>query len=205
MNAKSFKVSSGAYSTTSRELDREHDGRRNRDLDLFTKLGTDPDAIRAAFVRTIWTLTRGVSDPARRACADPDAREAGSLTRPSLPPLLSSAGGPAGTKRRPTQTLTTAQVLAPVGLCRRGVWSGDDRSCTAVITMPMVDGAGGQLDIVPPSRPPSVSRPAADASFQGRRERCRWMGAAALGVTIRERLGEPKVPQRSRRSVVTYM
>ena len=36
--------------------------------------------IRAAFVRTIWTLTRGVSDPARLAYADPDARKAGSLT-----------------------------------------------------------------------------------------------------------------------------
>ena len=49
-------------------------------MHLSTKLGADLDMIRAAFVRTIWTLTRGVSDPARRACADPDAREAGSLT-----------------------------------------------------------------------------------------------------------------------------
>ena len=54
-------------------------------MDLCTKLGSDPDTIRAAFVRTIWTLTRGVSDPARRARADSDAREAGSLT-----PLSSS-------------------------------------------------------------------------------------------------------------------
>jgi len=51
--------------------------------------GADLDAIRAAFVRTIWTLTRGVSDPARRACADPDAREAGSLTPLSAPVAFS--------------------------------------------------------------------------------------------------------------------
>ena len=44
------------------------------------KLDADLDTIRAAFFRTIWTLTRGVSDPARRACAGPDARGAGSLT-----------------------------------------------------------------------------------------------------------------------------
>jgi hypothetical protein len=51
-----------------------------RDLDLCTQLGADLDAIRAAFVRTIWTLPRGVSARARRACADPDAGVAGSLT-----------------------------------------------------------------------------------------------------------------------------
>ena len=67
------------------ELHHEHDCRRDRDLDLYTQPGADLDAIRAAFVRTIWTLTRGVSDPARRACADPDAREAGSLTPLSAP------------------------------------------------------------------------------------------------------------------------
>ena len=69
-----------AYSTTSRELDHEHDGRRDRDRICARNWVPNLDAIRAAFVRTIWTLTRGVSDPARRACADPDAREAGSLT-----------------------------------------------------------------------------------------------------------------------------
>ena len=87
-------IDSCAYCTTSRELDRVHDGRCDRDLDLCTKLGSDPDAIRAAFVRTIWTLTRGVSDPARRACADPDAREAGSLTPLSAShPLFSGRPG----------------------------------------------------------------------------------------------------------------
>src|SRR5579864_7523611 len=73
-------ISSRAYSTISREIDREHDRRRDRDLDPCSKLGADLDTIRAAFFLTIWTLTRGVSDPARRARADPDAREAGSLT-----------------------------------------------------------------------------------------------------------------------------
>ncbi len=45
------------------------DGRRDRELDLCMELDADLDVIRAAFVRMIWTLTRGVSDPARRACA----------------------------------------------------------------------------------------------------------------------------------------
>jgi hypothetical protein len=49
-------------------------------VDLRTKPDADLDAFRAAFVRTIWAPTRGVSDPARRASDDPDAREAGSLT-----------------------------------------------------------------------------------------------------------------------------
>jgi hypothetical protein len=35
------------------QLDREHDGRRDRDPDLCTQPGADLDAIRAAFLRTI--------------------------------------------------------------------------------------------------------------------------------------------------------
>ena len=116
--------------------------------------GADLDAIRAAFVRMIWTLTRGVSDPARRACADPDAREAG-FSRPSPPPILSSAGGPAGTRRRPTKTRTSAQVSAAVSLRNQWVSPVDDRPCTDVVIMVMVEGADGQLAIVPPPRPPS--------------------------------------------------
>jgi len=73
-------------------------------------------------------LTRGVSDPARRACADPDAREAGSL-------------GPAGTRRRPTEMRTPAQVSAAVRLRNQWVSRGDDRPCTSAIIIPMVDGA----------------------------------------------------------------
>ena len=162
-------ISSRAYSTTSREVDGERDGRHDRDFNLCTKLGADLDTIRAAFVRTIRTLTRGVSDPARRACADPDAREAGS-SRLSLPSFLSSEGGPAGKKRRPTETQTTAQVPAAVWLRNQWVRRGDDRPCVAVVTISMVDGAGGQLGIVPPPRPPSCRDLAADASFQGKRE-----------------------------------
>jgi hypothetical protein len=143
-------------------------GSCDRGVGSVHELGADMDMIRAAFVRTIWTLTRGVT----------------------LNPFLSSAGGPAGIRRRPTQTRTAAQVSAAVGLFRQGGWSGDDRSCTSFVTMPMVDGAGGQLDIVPPSRPPSCRDLAADAGFQGKGEeafeRCRWIGAAALGVTTRE-------------------
>ena len=106
-------ISSRAYSTTSRELDREHDGRRDHDLDLCTKLGADLDAIRAAFVRTIWTLTRGVSDPARRACADPDAREAGSLTplSASLPLFFGRPG------RHKAPADTDADTGASIGSC----------------------------------------------------------------------------------------
>jgi hypothetical protein len=90
---------------TLRGLDREHDGRRDRELDLCMRLNADLDAIRSAFVRTIWTPTRGVSDPARRACADPDAPEAGSLT-PLSAPVAFSIRRPAGTERRPIQTRT---------------------------------------------------------------------------------------------------
>ena len=58
-------------------------------MGLCTKFGADLATIRAAFVRTIWTQTRGVSDPARRAWTDPDAREAGSLTPlPTPSPLF---------------------------------------------------------------------------------------------------------------------
>jgi site-specific recombinase XerD len=56
----------------------------------------------------------------RRACADPDAREAGSLT-PLSAPISSPSGGPAGTRRRPTQTRTAAQIAAAVRL--RNQWA----------------------------------------------------------------------------------
>src|SRR5688572_31967663 len=67
--------------------------------------------IRAAFFRTIWTLTRGVSDPARRACADADAREAGSLT-PLSTFLLLFCGRP-GRQKAPADTDT--DVGASIG------------------------------------------------------------------------------------------
>jgi hypothetical protein len=91
----------------------QSDGRRDRDLDLCMKLDADLDAIRAAFVRTIWTLTRGVSDPARRACADPDALEAGSLTPPSTF-LLLFCGRP-GRQKAPADT--DADTGASIGSC----------------------------------------------------------------------------------------
>ena len=137
------------------ELNHEHDGRRDRDLDLCTQLGADLDLIRAALVRTIWTLTRGVSDPACRACADPDAREAGSLTPPTASlPLFS---GRPGRHKAPADTdAAAAQVSATMRLRNRWVWRDDDRPCTAVVIMPMVDGAADPLAIGPPPRPPRV-------------------------------------------------
>src|SRR5215203_3676084 len=59
------------HSTTSREFDHECGARRDRDVDRCTELGADLETIRAAIVRTTWIQTRGVSDPARWACADP--------------------------------------------------------------------------------------------------------------------------------------
>lgn len=83
------------------QLDRAHDGRRDRDLDLCTQTSAELDAIRAAFVRAIWTMTRGVSDPARRACTDPDARQVGSLTPLSAShPSLQWAARPAKSASR---------------------------------------------------------------------------------------------------------
>jgi hypothetical protein len=62
-------------------------------LDLRAKLAPIWTAILAAFVRTIWTLTPGVSDPARRLFAASDATEAGSLTplSASIPRFFSAA------------------------------------------------------------------------------------------------------------------
>jgi hypothetical protein len=117
------------------QLDREHDCRRDRDLDLCTQPAGDLDAIRAAFVRTIWTRTR-----------------------PSRPPILSSAGGPAGTRRRPTEMRTPAQVSAAVRLRNQWVSRDDDRLCNSTIIIAMVEGAAGPLAIVPPLGP-LVSRP----------------------------------------------
>jgi hypothetical protein len=47
------QAGSWANIATSQELNHEHDGRRDRDLDLCTQPGADLDAIRAAFLRTI--------------------------------------------------------------------------------------------------------------------------------------------------------
>jgi hypothetical protein len=77
------------------------------------KLDADLDAIRAAFLRTIWTLTRGVSDPARRACADPDAREAGSLT--PLSTFLALFCGRPGRHKAPADR--DADTGASIGSC----------------------------------------------------------------------------------------
>src|SRR5688572_13878247 len=112
-------------------------------------------------------------------------------SRPPPPPFLSSAGGPAGTKRRPTQTWTAAQVSATMRLRNRWVWRGDDRPCTAVVIIPMVDGAAGPLAIGPPPRPPRVETwPRTEASKEERRRPVNapgWMRLARDGVTIRER------------------
>src|SRR5688572_12775866 len=91
-------------------------------------------------------------------------------SRPSPPPIFSSAGGPAGKRRRPTKTRTLAQVSAAVRLRNQWVLRVDDRPCTDVVIMAMVDGAAGPLAIVPPPRPPSSGDLAADGSLQGKRE-----------------------------------
>lgn len=113
------------------------------------------DAIRATFLRTIGTQTGGVSDPAGRPGTGQIRGRPG--PHAPLPRFLSSAGGPAGTRRRPTLTRTAAQVSAAVRLRNQGVSLGDDRPCTTVVTIPMVEGADGQVPIVPPPRPPSLS------------------------------------------------
>src|SRR5712691_1879321 len=112
-------------------------------------------------------------------------------SRPSLPTFLSSAGGPAGTRRRPTEMRTPAQVSAAVRLRNQGIRWGDDRPCTSAIIIAMVDGAAGPLAIGPLPRPPSCRHLGTEACFQGRREdaseRSHVSGTAAGGVTIRER------------------
>ena len=97
---------------------------------------------------------RGVSDPARRACADPDAREAGSLT-PHSNPILSFCGRP-GRQKTPAdfgsgigasrRCCGTSQVaLAAAAMRRRGRCRGDDDE---------VRGADGEKGLCPPPRPP---------------------------------------------------
>ena len=56
-----------------------------RGLELRMKPGRILNAIRAAFVRTIWTLTRGVSDPAGGPVTGQRRGRPG-RSRPSLPP-----------------------------------------------------------------------------------------------------------------------
>ena len=87
-------------------------------------------------------------------------------SRPSLPPILSSAGGPAGKRRRPTKTRTSAQVSAAVRLRDDGARRRDDRLCTVGVAIPIVEGADGQLTIVPPPRPPSRSEQPVDNGNQ---------------------------------------
>ena len=132
-----------------------------------------------------------MSDPARRACADPDAREAGSLTPLSAShPLFS---GRPGRQKAPADKDT--DIGASIGSCEasqpRVRW-GDDRPCTVVIIIAMVDGAAGPLAIVPPPRPPRVETwPRTEPPGEERR---RPLNARRLdeirrryGVTIRER------------------
>ena len=153
-------ISSRAYSTTSRELDRERDGRRDHDLDPCTKLGADLDTIRAAFVRTIWTQTRGVSDPARRACTDPDAREAGSLT-----PLSASIPlfcGRPGRHKAPADT--DADSGANIGSCE----ASQPTACAATIDLAAPSAPsrsrGGRWPAghCSPSSAPLLSRPSCE-------------------------------------------
>src|SRR6188508_653379 len=111
-------------------------------------------------------------------------------SRPSPRPILSSAGGPAGTTRRPTKIRTSAQASAAMRVRNQGVRWGDDRPYTSAIIIPMVDGAAGPLAIGPPPRPPHVETWRTEAS-KGREktpsERAGWMRSAGDGVTIRER------------------
>jgi hypothetical protein len=101
-----------------------------------TKAGAELDSIRAAFVRTIWTQTRGVSDPARRACTDPDAGEAGSLTPLSAPVAFHQAARPAqsagrsrlGHRRKPQQMLGFARGVPARGRSPGVVPSSPGRS-----------------------------------------------------------------------------
>ena len=87
---------------TSRQFDCEARHRRDGDVDLRTKPDADLDAFRPAFVGTIWTRTRGVSDPARRGRAESGRAEGRVAHAPTPPPSpFSSVGGPAGTGRRP--------------------------------------------------------------------------------------------------------
>ena len=64
-------------------------------------------------------------------------------------------------------------------------------ACTAVVTRPMVEGADGQLAIVPPPRPPSCSQIWLRTKPTRGREKTRRsvrVGSAARGATIGERL-----------------
>ena len=146
-----------------------HDGRLDRDLDLRTKLGADLDAIRAAFVRTIWTPTRGVSDPARRACADPDAREAGSLTPlASTHPLFS---GRPGRQKAPADKDT--DIGASIGSCEASLPRGTvGRRSTVRLCHDDTDGRWGcwPAGYRSPSSAPLCRDLAADGSLQEKRE-----------------------------------
>ena len=133
------------------------------------KLGPDLDTIRAAFVRTIWTLTRGVSDPARRACADPDAREAGSLT--PLSASLPVFSGRPGRQKAPADTDTDVGASSDsyeASQPRRTV-----RRRSSVRRRHLYpDGRWGcwPAGYRSPSSAPSCRDLAADGSLQGKRE-----------------------------------
>src|SRR5688500_14362815 len=89
-------------------------------------------------------------------------RESPGRSRPSLPPLLSTSGGPAGTKRRPIQTRTSTQAPAAVRVTGRGTHTPTIAGRNAVVISRIAEGADGQLHMVPPlrprSRPPDVER-----------------------------------------------
>ena len=132
-------------------------------------LDADLDAIRAAFVRTIWTLTRGVSDPARRACAGPDAREAGSLTPLSTFRLLFCGRPgrhktPADTDANSGASIGSSEASQPMGIARR-------RS-TVHLRHHDPDGRWGcwPAGYRSPSSAPWCRDLAADGSLQGERE-----------------------------------
>jgi hypothetical protein len=74
-------------------------------------------------------------------------------SRPSLPPSLLSSGGPAGTKRRPIQTRTSAQVPADGRLRARSACARTVARRSPVITRAIFEGADGQPPMGPLHRP----------------------------------------------------
>jgi hypothetical protein len=96
----------------------------------------------------------GVSDPLARPVPT-QMRGRPGRSRPSLPPLLSTSGGPAGTKRRPIQTRTSTQAPAAVTVTGRGTPHAHDRRSQRRRRRRGRRGADGQPQMVPPLRPRS--------------------------------------------------